>query len=225
MDIELGDWQQVLAEEIKKQYFLDLLKFLKEERKNTIIFPKEEDIFQAFLHTPYSKVKVVIMGQDPYHGDGEAHGLSFSVKKGLKIPPSLKNIQKELQRDLQIPPFDHGCLIEWANQGVLLLNAVLTVEKDRPNSHKDIGWERFTDAVIEKILEKKEPCVFLLLGKKAQEKLEKISFDLSHHIFLKAAHPSPFSARLFHGSSVFSKINSFLLQQNQSPIDWRIENG
>ena len=225
MNITLGSWKNILKEEIKKQYFLDLLEFLKSSRKNNIIFPQEEDVFQAFLHTPYLKVKVVIMGQDPYHGCGEAHGLSFSVKKGVKIPPSLKNIQKELQRDLKIPPFEHGCLVNWARQGVLLLNSVLTVEKDLPNSHKNIGWERFTDAVIEKILEKKDPCIFLLLGKKAQEKLKNLQGKESNHIFLKAAHPSPFSARLFHGSSVFSKINSFLLQHNQSPIDWSIENG
>lgn len=216
-------WKNRLEKEIAQPYVADLKYFLNEEKKTgKIIYPAEENIFQAFLHTPFDAVKVVIVGQDPYHGEGQAHGLSFSVQNGVKIPPSLKNIFKELQADLQIPIPETGNLSSWAKQGVFLLNATLTVRQGEPKSHFGKGWEKFTDAVIESIAQKDMPVVFLLWGKSAQEKGEKVLTIKQHHLVLTAAHPSPYSATGFLGCRHFSKANTFLEKTGQTPIDWRI---
>lgn len=216
-------WRTRLEKEIALPYVQELKRFLEEEKSaGKCIYPAEENIFQAFLHTPFDAVKVVIVGQDPYHGEGQAHGLSFSVQKGVAIPPSLKNIFKELHADLQIPFPNHGNLSAWANQGVFLLNATLTVRKGEPKSHFGKGWEQFTDAVIESLACKDTPIVFLLWGKSAQQKGEKILSIRNHHLVLVAAHPSPYSATGFLGCRHFSKANAFLEQTGQTPIDWHI---
>ncbi len=223
MQIDLGSWQHLLSQEIKKPYFFNLCRFLDEERKNRVIYPKEEDVFTALVKTPLSKVKVVLIGQDPYHGENQAHGLSFSVPKEVKIPPSLKNLYKEIQADLNIHNFRHGDLSYWAEQGVLLLNTILTVEAGKPKSHENQGWELFTDAIIDLVLKKEDPVVFLLLGKKAEEKIpEHLKEKGSPHFFLKAAHPSPFSAHLFNGCRVFSAVNRLLVLHQKKPIDWSV---
>ncbi len=220
-DIE-PSWLQELNDEFQKEYFLNLKKFLLEEKKKYIIYPPGKFIFNAFNLTPFPKVKVVIIGQDPYHGKGQAHGLCFSVPDGVPIPPSLQNIYKELHNDLGIPIPHTGNLTPWAKQGVLLLNAILTVRAGQPGSHRGKGWELFTDAVIRKLNDKKENLVFLLWGKFAQEKGEKI--DTSKHLVLKAPHPSPFSAnRGFFGCRHFSKTNRYLQENGIMPINWRIE--
>lgn len=216
-------WQKVLEEELKKPYMLELENFLKSERRQAIsIFPPEELVFNAFWKTPYSKVKVVLVGQDPYHGPGQAHGLCFSVPVGVPLPPSLQNIFKELQSDLGITPQKHGCLLSWSDQGVLLLNATLTVRQAAAMSHHGKGWERFTDAVIRILSLSKTPLVFVLWGKSAQEKaLNAIGAHVNHHLILKAAHPSPFSAHQgFFGCRHFSQINAFLSRNGQEPINW-----
>lgn len=221
------DWKEILKEESEKEYFLHLKKFIREEYlSSTPVYPPKELIFNAFCQTSFEKTKVVIVGQDPYHGKSQAHGLSFSVPHGISPPPSLKNIFKELQEDLCIPMPAHGCLTSWAQQGVLLLNAVLTVKEGQPLSHHKRGWERWTSAVVEILATKKEtPVVFVLWGKSAQEKclfLETASFHSKHYV-LKAPHPSPFSAHTgFFGCRHFSKINAFLVKTGQSPIDWSI---
>ncbi|MBY0543630.1 MAG: uracil-DNA glycosylase [Sphingobacteriaceae bacterium] len=217
-------WLRVLSDELEKPYFKELKSFLlNEQQKGFIVFPKNEDIFNAFNYTPFDQVKVVIIGQDPYHGQGQAHGLSFSVQKGITPPPSLKNIYKELANDIQdfqIP--NHGDLTSWAKQGVLLLNATLTVNAHEPGSHQKRGWEKFTDHVISEISGKKTGVIFLLWGKFAQQKEELI--DTTKHHVLKAAHPSPFSAyNGFLGSKPFSKTNDILKKQGLSPINWQIE--
>lgn len=217
-------WLKVLSDELEKPYFKELKSFLlNEQQKGFIVFPKNEDIFNAFNYTPFDQVKVVILGQDPYHGQGQAHGLSFSVQKGIKPPPSLKNIYKELANDIQdfqIP--NHGDLTSWAKQGVLLLNATLTVNAHEPGSHQKRGWEKFTDHVISEISGKKTGVIFLLWGKFAQQKEDLI--DTTKHHVLKAAHPSPFSAyNGFLGSKPFSKTNDILKKQGLSPINWQIE--
>jgi uracil-DNA glycosylase len=187
------------------------------------VFPPEHQIFQALKLTPFDKVRVVIVGQDPYHGVGQAHGLSFSVQKGVPIPPSLQNIYKELQADLGIPPASHGCLAEWAQQGVLLLNATLTVRAGEPLSHHKRGWEEFTDAVIKAVAEHHPHVVFMLWGKNAQEKCQK--FVHGSHLVLTAPHPSPFSAHNgFFGCRHFSKTNSYLQQHSLPPIQWALSN-
>lgn len=216
-------WLRVLSDELEKPYFKELKSFLlNEQQKGFIVFPKNEDIFNAFNYTPFDQLKVVILGQDPYHGQGQAHGLSFSVQKGITPPPSLKNIYKELANDIQdfqIP--NHGDLTSWAKQGVLLLNATLTVNAHEPGSHQKQGWEKFTDHVISEISEKKTGVVFLLWGKFAQQKEHLI--DTTKHHVLKAAHPSPFSAyNGFFGSKPFSKTNDILKKQGLSPINWQI---
>lgn len=216
-------WLRVLSDELEKPYFKELKSFLlNQQQKGFIIFPKNEDIFNAFNYTPFNQLKVVILGQDPYHGQGQAHGLSFSVQKGITPPPSLKNIYKELANDIQdfqIP--NHGDLTSWAKQGVLLLNATLTVNAHEPGSHQKRGWEKFTDHVISEISEKKTGVVFLLWGKFAQQKEHLI--DTNKHHVLKAAHPSPFSAyNGFFGSKPFSKTNDILKKQGLSPINWQI---
>jgi len=215
--------KEVLAEEFQKPYFLAIKDFLvKEKQQGKVIFPKGPDIFNAFNLTPFDQVKVVIIGQDPYHGVGEAHGLCFSVQDGVKIPPSLRNIYKEMQSDLGITPATTGNLTPRTKQGVFLLNATLTVEKDKANSHKDIGWQIFTDQVISLLSQKKEHLVFILRGAFAQQK--ELLIDRSRHKILKAAHPSPFSAdRGFFGSKPFSQTNTYLVEHGISPIDWKIE--
>lgn len=217
------DWQTELQAEQNAPYFLELSHFIEEERSSQTIFPPQEDVFNALKLCPFNKCKVVILGQDPYHGAGQAHGLSFSVRKGVKLPPSLKNIYKELQSDLGFQTPDHGELTHWAEQGVLLINAVFTVREKNANSHANKGWEQFTDAIIKKLNSEKENIVFVLWGKYAQKKAELI--DESKHFILQTAHPSPFSARNgFFESKPFSKINDWLKQTKQSPIDWQIPN-
>lgn len=215
-------WYELLKEEFDKEYFLKLKTFLKSEKENYTIFPPGSKIFAAFNHTPVDKVKVVIIGQDPYHGAGQANGLCFSVSDGIKQPPSLVNIFKELSNDLNIPMPKSGNLEKWAEQGVLLLNATLTVRANQAGSHQKQGWEEFTDTVIKKLSDKKEGLIFLLWGKFAQDKAALI--DSSKHFVLKAAHPSPFSAHNgFFGCKHFSKTNEILTQRGLSPIDWRLE--
>jgi uracil-DNA glycosylase len=214
-------WKTVLQDEFEQPYFKQVAAFVKDEKTaGKIIYPPGSQVFTAFNTTPFDEVKVVILGQDPYHGQGQAHGLSFSVAQGVAIPPSLQNIYKELKTD--IPDFiipTHGNLIEWAKQGVLLLNATLTVEKDKAGSHQGKGWEKFTDAVIQKLSKHKQHVVFLLWGKFAQSKASLI--DHQKHLVLMAAHPSPFSAyNGFFGCKHFSKTNAYLVQHQQAPINW-----
>ena len=216
-----NSWQDVLADEFEKPYYHSLRDFLKKEYRTQKIHPDMYHIFEALELTPYEKVKVVILGQDPYHGANQAHGLSFSVQTGVKIPPSLNNIYKELQSDLGIKPVNHGNLVSWAKQGVLLLNTVLTVREGQAYSHRGQGWERLTDTIIEKLNEREQPVVFILWGKPAQEKMKMI--DKSKHIILTSSHPSPLSAhRGFLGSKPFSKTNDALLALGEQPIDWQL---
>lgn len=211
----------MLEEEFSKPYYLQLREFLKKEYATKQIYPDMYDIFNALHYTPFHKVKVVILGQDPYHGPNQAHGLSFSVKPGVPAPPSLKNIFKELHDDLGCTIPNHGHLVHWAKQGVLLLNTVLTVRQGQPQSHRGKGWENFTNRVIELLNEKDSPVVYILWGASAQAKQALI--DTSKHFILKAPHPSPLSAhRGFFGSKPFSKTNRILEQQGQDPIDWQI---
>jgi len=217
-----NDWDEVLKDEIDKDYFQELLSFIKEEYKNKTIYPKQTEIFKAFRNTSYKDTKVVILGQDPYHGENEAEGLSFSVKVGVRKPPSLQNIFKELHDDLGCSIPEHGSLVKWSEEGVLLLNTVLTVEKDKAASHKDIGWEIFTDSVIKKLNEKKEPIVFILWGSFARSKKSLITNKI--HYIIESPHPSPFSAYTgFFGSKPFSKTNKFLESKGLKPIDWQIK--
>jgi len=214
-------WKAVLSDEFNKDYFLKLKQFLLDEKKRHAIYPNGEDIFNAFNYTPFAKVKVVILGQDPYHGNGQAHGLSFSVPKGIKPPPSLKNIFKELHADLNFEIPNHGDLTTWAQQGILLLNATLTVRLKQAASHQKKGWEQFTNRVIKEISDKKEGVVFLLWGRFAQDK--EVLIDSTRHHILTAPHPSPFSAHSgFFGCKHFSKTNYLLSQQNQDSINWQI---
>ncbi len=218
-----NDWHHYIGEELEKDYFKKLSQFLMLEYERETIFPKKEDIFNAFHYTPYEETKVVILGQDPYHGPNQAHGFSFSVKPNVAIPPSLRNIFKELNADLDIPIPNHGFLVNWANQGVLLLNTVLTVRAHQANSHRGKGWEMFTDEVIKVLNERKQPIVFILWGKNAQDK--KAMIDSRKHFILEAPHPSPLSAhRGFFGSKPFSKTNQFLQSIGKEPINWFIEN-
>ena len=217
------NWHHYIGEELEKDYFKKLSQFLMLEYERETIFPKKEDIFNAFHYTPYEETKVVILGQDPYHGPNQAHGFSFSVKPNVAIPPSLRNIFKELNADLDIPIPNHGFLVNWANQGVLLLNTVLTVRAHQANSHRGKGWEMFTDEVIKVLNERKQPIVFILWGKNAQDK--KAMIDSRKHFILEAPHPSPLSAhRGFFGSKPFSKTNQFLQSIGKEPINWFIEN-
>ena len=215
-------WDEYLSDEYKKEYFKELLEFVKNEYKTKTIYPKQNEVFNAFRYTDYDDLKVVILGQDPYHGPNQAEGLSFSVSNEVLKPPSLKNIFKELESDLGIPFPKANSLKPWAKQGVLLLNAVLTVEEHRPTSHKDKGWETFTDDVIKIINDKSEPVVFILWGAYARDKKKLITN--SHHLVIESAHPSPFSARNgFFGSKPFSKANEFLKRNGIKEIDWRVE--
>ncbi|MCS6790236.1 MAG: uracil-DNA glycosylase [Bacteroidia bacterium] len=213
-------WKALLAEEFQKPYFEALIAFLKDEKsKGKVIYPPGNQIFRAFDLCPVDKVKVVILGQDPYHGPGQAHGLCFSVPRGVPLPPSLQNIFKELEADLGFPSPPHGDLSGWAEQGVFLLNAILTVEARKPTSHQNKGWENFTDRVIQKISEVRPHVVFILWGQYARNK--KGLIDPFKHLILEAAHPSPYSAeRGFFGSRPFSKANAFLVQNKMEPIDW-----
>ena len=218
--IEEG-WKQVLWEEFQSPYFSELKQFLVRERQQYTVYPPGPQIFNAFHHAPFDRVKAVILGQDPYHGRGQAHGLCFSVPPGIPQPPSLVNIFKELHDDLGIPIPAHGSLVNWADQGVLLLNATLTVRAGHAGSHQNRGWETFTDAVIRKISEQKSGVVFLLWGRYAQAKENLV--DGLRHMVLKAAHPSPFSAyNGFFGCRHFSRTNVFLAQQGIEPIDWSV---
>ncbi len=218
-----SSWQSVLAPEFEKPYFQKLQDFLVAERQTETIFPVEADIFSAFELTPYDRVNVLILGQDPYHDDNQAHGLCFSVKPGIKTPPSLVNIYKELQRDIGFDIPNNGYLIPWAKQGMLMLNAVLTVRAHTPNSHKNQGWETFTDAVISTVNNKPDPVIFLLWGAYAQKKVKLI--DTSRHTVIQSAHPSPLSARNgFFGSKPFSTINATLQSFGKPAIDWQIPN-
>ena len=212
-------WNEILAEEMQKDYYQELQAFVQKRRAEVRVFPEEKNVFKALELTPFESVKVVILGQDPYHGFGQAHGLSFSVQKGIPLPPSLKNIYKELQEDIGGEFPTEGDLSHWAKQGVLLLNTVLTVEEGNANSHKGKGWERLTNRFIESLNELKHPVIFILWGKPAQNK-EKLIINLNH-IILKAPHPSPLSAyRGFFGSKPFSRVNDILIQQGQTPIRW-----
>jgi uracil-DNA glycosylase len=212
-------WKAVLSSEFSQPYFQSLTTFLKKEKSaGKTIYPPGSLIFNAFNTTPFEQVKVVILGQDPYHNPGEAMGLSFSVPKGVRIPPSLRNIYKELHQDLNVPIPSHGDLTYWAQQGVFLLNAMLTVEKNQPRSHKKIGWQDFTDAVIRKLSEQREGLVFMLWGGFAKKKRALI--DAGRHLILEAAHPSPLAGGAYFGSRHFSQANAYLEQQGKQAIDW-----
>jgi uracil-DNA glycosylase len=214
-----NDWQEVLGAEFEKPYYLKLREFLKEEYANETVYPAKENIWTAFEHTPYKDVKVVILGQDPYHGPNQAHGLSFSVQPGVPHPPSLRNMLKELEEDLGCKKPKDGTLTKWADQGVMMLNTVLTVRAGQANSHRDQGWETFTDEVIRKLSQKEEPVIFVLWGKPAQKK--KPLIDLERHDVIEAPHPSPLSAsRGFFGSRPYSKVNEMLQKRGQQPIDF-----
>lgn len=221
MRILQNDWVHYLEAEFEKEYYIKLRQALKQEYSRATVYPDMYHIFNALHMTPYAETKVLILGQDPYHGPGQAHGLSFSVQEGVPFPPSLRNMLKELQDDLGIPLPKHGCLEKWAKQGVLLLNSVLTVRQGEPNSHRMLGWELFTDRVIEVLNEREQPIVFILWGRHAQDKLRMI--DRNRHFVLMSPHPSPLSAnRGFFGSRPYSKTNEFLRSIGQQEIDWAL---
>lgn len=224
MKIEIPeDWQSALNEEFQKPYFSTLSEFVDAERAEHTIFPPEEDVFNALKFTPLSKVRVFLLGQDPYHDHNQAHGLCFSVRPGITPPPSLVNIYKEMKADVGAEIPKHGYLVSWAEQGILMLNAVLTVRAHTPNSHKDRGWEKFTDAVLAAVNSKSEPVIFVLWGGYARKKVPLI--DTTRHHIIQSAHPSPLSARSgFFGSKPFSKINEILTAQGQEPINWQLPN-
>ncbi|MFO8069489.1 MAG: uracil-DNA glycosylase [Alkalibacterium sp.] len=216
-----NDWKPILEKATANESYNELKTFLKKEYQTEYVYPKAENIWQAFEWTPYHKVKVVILGQDPYHGDNQAHGLSFSVNPDITIPPSLRNMYKELETDLGISPVSHGYLRKWAEEGVLLLNTVLTVRKGTAHSHQNKGWEDLTDAVIRALNERDKPVVFLLWGNAAKSKRKMI--DESKHVVITSVHPSPLSAyRGFFGSKPFSRTNEALEKMGQAPIDWRL---
>lgn len=216
-----NSWQEILESEFDKPYYRELHQFLKQEYTTQNIHPDMYHIFEALELTPFEKVKVVILGQDPYHGVNQAHGLSFSVQPGVKIPPSLRNIYKELETDLGIAPVNHGYLSSWAEQGVLLLNTVLTVREGVAYSHRGKGWEQLTDAIIEKLNAREQPIVFILWGKPAQQKIKMI--DTNKHIIIQSPHPSPLSAhRGFFGSRPFSRTNDALKELGVTPINWQL---
>lgn len=223
MEIFHNDWAEFLNPELQKPYYLELRKFLVSEYKSRQIFPDMYDIFNALHYTSYKDTKVVILGQDPYHGDGQAHGLSFSVKPGVKAPPSLINIFKELKDDLGCEVPNNGCLKPWTDQGVLLLNTVLTVRAHQANSHRNMGWEQFTDRIIQLLNERQEPIAFILWGAPARKKKKMITNP--KHFIVESAHPSPLSAyNGFFGSRPFSKVNAFLESVGKQPINWQITN-
>ncbi len=217
-------WKDALQEEWSKKYLEELAQFLATERAQGAVYPPKQDVFNAFNSTPFKQVKVVIVGQDPYHGPDQAHGLSFSVPAGIPQPPSLKNIFKELQEDLGMSPPNHGNLASWAKQGVLMLNAILTVRAHTPKSHYGKGWEQFTDAVINRLADREDPVIFVLWGKTAQEKCRHIlESTRKRHFVLMAPHPSPYSVHSgFFGCKHFSKINEVLTKQGKEPINWTL---
>jgi len=213
------DWRAVLADELARPYFQELSEFVEKEAAAHTLFPSPDDLYSAFRYTPFDRVRVLILGQDPYHDVGQAHGLCFSVREGVKPPPSLVNIFKELKSDIGIDPPRNGCLTRWAEQGVLLLNAVLTVRAHEANSHKDRGWEKFTDAVIDAVNRKSDPVIFVLWGGYARKKESRI--DTTRHAILQSAHPSPLSAHNgFFGSKPFSKTNDLLERFGKPRINW-----
>ena len=217
-----NNWDIVLNDVYHEPYFINIVKFVNQIYKEKTVFPPKTKILKALTTTDYNDVKVVILGQDPYHGIGEANGLAFSVSDGIKLPPSLRNIYKELHDDLGIPISNKGNLECWAKEGVLLLNAVLTVEKDKPASHKNVGWETFTDTIIQKLNEKETPVVFILWGAFARSKKKYITNP--KHLVIESPHPSPFSASYgFFGSKPFSRTNNFLIKNHIKPIDWTIK--
>lgn len=221
MDFLKNDWKDLLKEEFEKDYYKNLRKLLIDEYKNFVIYPKATDIFNAFNYTPYKEVKVLILGQDPYYNPNQAHGLAFSVNHGVKIPPSLVNIYKELHDDLGIGPFKDGYLKSWTDEGIMLLNTTLTVRKNSPMSHSKIGWEFFTDRVIELIDQKEDPVVFILWGSHARSK-KKLIKNTNHYI-IEGPHPSPLSAyRGFFGSKPFSRANKFLKERNIKAPTWEV---
>jgi uracil-DNA glycosylase len=221
MKVELpDDWREALKDELSRPYFTDLGAFVDGERKAHKVFPPEDEVFSAFRAAPFARVRVVLLGQDPYHDDGQAHGMCFSVKPGVTPPPSLKNMYKELQDDLGCKPPRHGYLQHWAAQGMLLLNAVLTVRAHTPASHANHGWESFTDAVIRAVSARTDPAVFVLWGGYAKKKLKLI--DGKRHRVVQGAHPSPLSAKLFLGSKPFSAVNNALKELGKSPLDWQL---
>ncbi len=216
-----ADWRKVLKAVVESPEFSELEEFIAEERRQHTVFPSEEDLFSAFRLTPYAKVKVLLLGQDPYHGPGQAHGLAFSVQPEVRPPPSLVNMFKELESDVGVPRPESGSLVPWAKQGVLLLNAVLTVRQGKPNSHAGEGWETFTDAVIRAVSDKQEPVVFLLWGRYAQKKKKLI--DGERHVILEGVHPSPLSVKQgFFGSKPFSRTNAALKARGREPVDWSL---
>jgi uracil-DNA glycosylase len=218
-----NDWEELLRDEFEKEYYLNLREFIENEYSTTTVYPDINNIFQALNHTSYKDTKVLILGQDPYHGENQAHGLAFSVKPHVKIPPSLLNMYKELNSDVGCFIPNNGYLIPWAEQGVLLLNTALTVRAHEANSHKDKGWEIFTDKIIKLLNERNEPVIFVLWGANARKKKEFITSN--QHYILEAPHPSPLSARRgFFGCKHFSKVNEILIKLGKSPIDWQIPN-
>jgi uracil-DNA glycosylase len=223
MNVQIeNSWKELLSDEFEKPYFVSLSEYLKREKLSGIkIYPKGPDIFNAFNMTPVQNVKVVILGQDPYHGPGQAHGLSFSVPEGVALPPSLQNIYKELFSDLGIKPANNGSLLKWAQQGVFLLNAVLTVRAGEAASHSKIGWMEFTDAVISKLSKERDGIVFMLWGNFARGKRDLI--DTSRHLVLEAPHPSPLARGAFFGCRHFSKANEFIISKGKEPINWTLE--
>ncbi|MEE1930702.1 uracil-DNA glycosylase [Streptomyces sp. TRM 70351] len=215
-----ASWQDVLGAELEKPYFRELTAFVEEERARGPVYPPRDEVFAALEATPYDRVRVLVLGQDPYHGAGQGHGLCFSVRPGVRVPPSLRNIFKELNDELGCPVPDNGYLMPWAEQGVLLLNAVLTVRAGEANSHKNKGWEQFTDAVIQAVDARPDPVVFVLWGNYAQKKLRLI--DTARHAVVHGAHPSPLSAKKFFGSRPFTQINRAVEAQGHPPVDWCI---
>ena len=216
-----NDWDQILGDEFEKEYYLELRQKLLEEYRNGNVYPAKENIFNALKYTSYKDVKVLLLGQDPYHGPGQAHGLAFSVQKGIQKPPSLVNMFKELSSDIGLTIPSHGCLSDWTKQGVMLLNTVLTVREGEPNSHKKIGWTTFTDRIISLLNEREDPVIFLLWGRNALEKLPLITN--SRHYVLSTVHPSPLSAsRGFLGCKHYSKVNEILCRIGKEPINWNI---
>lgn len=218
-----NDWDEILKGEFEKPYYLKLREFLKEEYKNNIIYPDMHDIFNALKYTSYKDTKVLILGQDPYHGENQAHGLAFSVKPGVKTPPSLLNMYKELNSEFECFIPNNGFLVPWTKQGILLLNTALTVRAHEANSHKGKGWETFTDHIIETLNLREEPVIFVLWGNNARSKKKLI--DTNKHYIIESAHPSPLSAsRGFFGSKPFSQVNDILIKLGKEPIDWQIPN-
>lgn len=221
-EIFQNDWQEIVGEEFTKPYYLKLREFLKEQYENETVYPAKENIWNAFKHTAYKDVKVVILGQDPYHGPNQAHGLSFSVQPGVPHPPSLRNLFKELKEDIGCEKPKDGTLTKWADQGVMMLNTVLTVRAGEANSHRNQGWEIFTDEVIRKLSEREEPVIFVLWGKPAQKKKQLI--DLNRHSVIESVHPSPLSAsRGFFGSKPYSKVNELLQARGEEPINFCLD--